>query len=567
MHEKLDQLLIHEKKMSPQQPRQVLNSLRIPILIFATILAGCQNIDGQHNQTINPVKIEKTVKDTDQTLFAKMVEQSNIPQLTQKMANQELTAVQLTQFFINQIKAKNEELKAVIVVNPKALEIAAELDKKRKAGQILGPLHGIPILLKDNIETKEMATTAGSLALKNNHTGRDAPLTANLKKSGAIILGKTNLSEWANFRSERSSSGWSGVGGQTRNPHDLSRSPCGSSSGSGAAIAANLAVAAIGTETDGSITCPSSANGIVGIKPTVGLVSRSGIVPISHTQDTAGPMTKNVIDAAILLSAIQGKDPSDPATQKNTFDFTKSYLPALNQNHLKGKRIGIIYSNANQHEGVSTVFNNAKKLLKNQGAILIDNLKMEPYETFRQDSYEVLLYEFKHNLNRYFAELPNQLNQLNLEKLIKYNQQNFDSEMLFFQQEIFEKAQTKGSLNEKDYQSALSKIHKATKKDGLDKLFKTHQLDLLVAVTLAPAWSIDRINGDHYLGGYSSFSAISGYPHVTVPMGKVHHMPVGLSLIGLALSEDQLIAMAHTFEKNAAYDTSKPRLKSVEYVQ
>ncbi|TQV85391.1 amidase [Aliikangiella coralliicola] len=529
------------------------HTLKIFGLLVVTFLASCQ-----YNRTTDFNTQPPVTKTGEHQQFAQMVERSNIPQLTQKMTQGQLTAVQLTQFFIDQIKMKNDQLKAVITVNPNALDVAAKLDKEREAGNVRGPLHGIPILVKDNIETREMATTAGSLALKNNHTKRDALVIANLRKAGAIILGKTNLSEWANFRSERSSSGWSAVGGQTRNPHDMARSACGSSSGSGAAVAANLAVAAIGTETDGSVVCPSSANGIVGIKPTLGLVSRAGIVPISHTQDTAGPMAKNVIDAAILLTAMRGKDSADPATQLAALNFSKNYLPESNQNFLQGKRVGILYSNLLNHEAIAKVFDKAKTQFKKLGAVFVDELKVEPYETFGKDSYDVLLYEFKHDLNQYFAGLPGELNQLTLEKLIKFNRQNADKEMLFFQQEIFEKAQEKGNLSEATYQTALTNIRKATREDGLDKLFKTHQLDLIITITGGPAWSIDRINGDHYSGGYSSYSAISGYPHLTVPMGKVHHMPIGLSFIGLSQSEDQLIAMAKTFERVIDYDPSRP---------
>ena len=481
---------------------------------------------------------------------------STIPELQQQMASGKLTARQLTRFYIEQINRKNPNLNAIIQINPNAMIIADKLDQERQQGKVRGPLHGIPIVIKDNIESATMATTAGSLALKDNYTDRDAPLITKLKDAGAIILAKSNLSEWANMRSERSSSGWSAVGGQTRNPHDKNRSTCGSSSGSGAAVAANMAVAAIGTETDGSITCPASANGIVGIKPTVGLVSRTSVVPISHTQDTAGPMAKSVIDAAIILSVIQGKDPQDPATESMPFNFEQSYHANLEASiktnapiDLKGKRIGILYSRAADHEAVAAVFESATKQLKQQGAILVEGLQTEPYDGFWQDSYDVLLYEFKTDLNHYFSTLPSELNQLTLEKLIAFNKRNQSSEMPYFQQEVFEKSQKKGTLSDKAYLNALEKIRKATRQDGLDKLVEDHQLDAIISVTLGPAWSIDKINGDHFSGSFSSYPAIAGYPHITLPMGKVHHMPVGISVTGPAMSEKRLIETAFQIER------------------
>lgn len=416
----------------------------------------------------------------EDSLLGQQIQQLNILQLQNKMDTGELSSKQLTQFFIQQINKKNPHLNAIVKINPKAMAIAQERDKERLAGKIRGLLHGIPIVIKDNIETIEMPTTAGSLALKNNHTHRDATLIKNLKKAGAIILAKTNLSEWANFRSERSSSGWSAIGGQTRNPHDLSRSACGSSSGSGAAIAANLAVAAIGTETDGSITCPSSANGIVGIKPSVGLVSRTGIIPISHSQDTAGPMAKSVTDAAIVLAAMQGTDNQDIATQAAGLNFKDSYL-SKQPLSLKGKKIGMLKSRVKPHEGVDKVYNKVIQHLKKQGAIIVEDLNIATYDKFRQDSYEVLLYEFKHDLNTYLSKLPNNLSSLTLQKIILFNKKNKAKEMPFFQQEIFEKAQARGSLTDKKYLQALSRIQKATKEDGLDKLFSEHNLDIIIS--------------------------------------------------------------------------------------
>lgn len=478
-----------------------------------------------------------------------IVQQSTIPELNQKLQSKELSVTQLTQYFLHQIELNNQKFNALIAVNPQAMQLAQQLDQEIQQGKIRGLLHGIPIVVKDNIDTSTMPTTAGSLALKDNMTGRDATLVTKLKAAGAIIIGKANLSEWANFRSERSSSGWSGVGGQTRNPHDINRSPCGSSSGSGAAVAGNLAVAAIGTETNGSITCPSSANGLVGIKPTVGLVSRFGIVPISHTQDTAGPMTKSVIDAAIILAAIQGEDNKDAATQSLGNAFAKNLVPSTKPVNLKGKRIGIVASSALNHEQVKAVFDNTTKALSEAGVELIKDLKTEPYDTFYDDSYQVLLYEFKHDLKDYFAGLDNQFKTMDLAQLIEFNNQHAAKEMPFFQQEIFEKSQAKGPLTDSDYKKALADIRKATRQDGIDKLMQQHQLDAIISATLGAAWSIDEINGDHYIGGFSTYPAIAGYPHITLPMGKVHHMPVGLSITGKKLSEQELIEIAFAIEK------------------
>lgn len=481
-----------------------------------------------------------------------ITQQSTIPELQMLMASGKLSAKQLTAFYLHQISIKDKEYNSIILVNNRALKIAEVLDAERANGKVRSLMHGIPIVLKDNIETKTMPTTAGSLALKDNHTFRDATLVANLKKAGAIILAKANLSEWANFRSERSSSGWSGVGGQTRNPIDTSRSPCGSSAGSAAAVAGNLAVAAVGTETDGSITCPSSATGIVGIKPTLGLVSRYGVIPLAHSQDTAGPMTKSVIDASIMLAAMQGKDTNDSATLNSTLahqaDYSKSGLS------LKGLRIGVLKSRVKPHEGVDKVYQNLLERLKQAGAVLIPELKLQRYDGFGSDSYSVLLYEFKHDLNLYLSTLPNELNKLTLEKLIQFNLDHEDKEMPYFKQEIFVKSQAKGSLEEQEYIDALARIKSATRENGLDKMVQDNQLDIMITPTLGTAWSIDLINGGAYTGGYSSFSAISGYPYITLPMGKVHHLPVGISVVGLENEDAKVIEVAQLLESLLAGD-------------
>jgi amidase len=490
-----------------------------------------------------------------------LTQTSNILQLQQAMDDGKLTSVQLTQFYLQQIDKKNPQLNAIISILPNALANAQMLDKERSKGMYRGDMHGIPIVVKDNIETRKLATTAGSLALKDNITKRDATVIKKLKRAGAIILAKSNLSEWANFRTERSSSGWSAIGGQTRNPIDVNRSACGSSSGSAVAVAANLAVAAVGTETDGSITCPASATGTVGIKPTVGLVSRYRIIPIAETQDTAGPIAKSVIDAAILLEAMQGKDNADLATKARKFDFDETYKADTSEFKLgwslNGLRIGLLESRVNPHEAVDSVYQKAIAQLEHAGAIIVPNLKTENYAEFRQDSYDVLLYEFKNGLNRYFKTLPNSLHGMTLEKLIQFNKDNKATEMPYFEQEIFEKAQAKGSLSDRAYKIALALIQKATREDGLDKLMTKKKLDILISPTLGPAWTIDKINGDHYSGGYSSYSAISGYPYLTLPMGKVKHLPIGLSVIGLALDDAKIIAIAKQMEVLFNGDTLK----------
>ena len=491
---------------------------------------------------------------------------SSIPELQQKIVNGTLTSEQITRYFLGQIATHNDTLHAVIAVNPQAIDQARLQDQARNdsgddnsneensrednlsetsraddvtADLALKALSGIPVLIKDNIETRENATTAGSLALEGNFTGRDAALIQRLRAQGAIILGKANLSEWANFRSVRSSSGWSATGGQTRNPNDITRSPCGSSSGSGAAVAAGLAPVAVGTETDGSIVCPASVNGVVGIKPTVGLVSTGGIVPISYSQDTAGPMAENVRDAARLLAAMLS-DP-DSALAHRLLQLQPAQLP--------GKRIGVLRSAAGFHEGVDAEFNRAINTLAAAGVEIVDGLELKLYEGARQDILNVLLYQFKAGLNDYLAGLPGPFSELSLNRLIAFNQENAAREMAYFGQEIFLQAEAKGDLNSSEYLGALERIQRATRAEGLDRLLEEHDLDALIAPTTGAAWSIDLINGDHYLGGFSSYPAIAGYPHITLPMGEVHGLPVGLSFTGRKLSDGELSALALSFEQ------------------
>ncbi len=484
----------------------------------------------------------------------KPLHEKGVQSLHQMMSTGELTAEELTKHHLDRIKWLDPKLNAIISLNPDAIKDAKQLDERRKSGQKLGPLHGIPVLLKDNIEAAgSIPTTAGALVLKNNITHRDATLVKNLRGAGAVILGKANLSEWANFRSERSSSGWSGVKGQTNNPYDFSRNPCGSSSGSAVAASAGLATLTIGTETNGSIVCPASANGVVGLKPTVGLVSRSGIIPLSHSQDTAGPITRTVSDAALMLNVIQGFDEKDQATAVGKSHHLRDYSQALKSNGLKGRRIGILRSAASFHTEVDQLLETAIKDFKSAGAVIIDDLTWQAPEGFGGASYDVLLYEFKHDLNQYLADLPNHLSALTLEQIIAYNTANKAQSMPWFDQEILVKAQAKNDLNDETYLSALKKVQQATRADGIDALLEKHQLDAIIAPTGSPAWQTDLVNGDHFIGSSSSLAAISGYPNITLPMGYVHGLPVGLSIFSGAYQEPAIIEIAYAYEQKTKH--------------
>ena len=461
---------------------------------------------------------------------------------------------------IDAIDRSGAALNAVIEANPDALTIARELDRERKEKGARGPLHGIPVLIKDNIDTADkMETTAGSLALLGSKPAKDASVVGRLREAGAVILGKTNLSEWANFRSSRSTSGWSGRGGQTKNPSALDRNPSGSSSGSAAAVAANLVTVAVGTETDGSIVSPASCCGIVGLKPTVGLVSRSGIIPIAHSQDTAGPMARSVADAAILLGAMAGPDPADPATQANGVRFIQDYREFLNPEGLRGARIGVLRSRGfNFPPKLGPILEGVVEALKREGAELVDPVEIPTLGQADDAEYEVLLYEFKADLEAYFAGRPGAAVRT-LDDLIAWNAKNADREMPFFGQEILERAAKKGPLTDKAYLEALAKCRELTREKGIDAVMAEHKLDALVVLTNGPAHMTDLINGDSFSGSSSSLAAVAGYPTITLPAGWIHGLPVGISFIGRAWSEPELIKLAYGLER-ALGARNPPRL-------
>ncbi len=471
-----------------------------------------------------------------------------IADIHKKIKNKQLTSEQLVKFYLNRIARfdhNGKKLNSVVQLNENAINQAKALDNYFLQHGFKGILHGIPVLLKDNIDTLDgMANTAGSYALVKNFPTKEAFLVEQLKASGAIILGKTNLSEWANFRSFRGSSGWSALYGQSKNPYDDSVTPCGSSSGSAIAAAANFATVTVGTETDGSITCPAAMNSVVGIKPTLGTVSRAGIIPIAHSQDTAGPLARNVTDAVLLLSAMVHTDSNDKDTLKSNINYTSH----LKKDGLKGKRIGIARDLMGYHQALDAVFMQAVQELKEQGAIIIDNTNLEHSKVWGQHEFEVLLYEFKDGLNKYLAKTDKKIPK-SLNEMIQYNKQHADIEMPYFAQELFEMAETKGNLTDKTYLNALKIAKELTQKDGIDALLQKYDLDLIIAPTTSPAWKIDWENGDKPLGSASSAAAISGYPHITLPMGYVNGLPVGISMFSGKLKEGTLIEAAYSFEQ------------------
>ncbi|HEX8652097.1 MAG TPA: amidase [Pyrinomonadaceae bacterium] len=497
------------------------------------------------------------------------LEEVTIAELQEGMKSGRLTARSIAEKYLAWIEAMDKRgamVNSIIEINPDALNIADSLDRERKAKGVRGPLHGIPVLLKDNIDTADrMMTTAGSLALLGSIAPQDSFVARRLRAAGAVILAKTNLSEWANFRSTHSTSGWSGRGGQTRNPYALDRNPCGSSSGSGAAVAANFATVAIGTETDGSIVCPASSNNIVGIKPTLGLVSRAGIIPIAHSQDTAGPMTRTVRDAAILLGALTGIDPRDPATQASSGKFPADYTQFLDPNGLRGARIGVARDKFfGYSDHVDKLINAAIDEMKRMGAVIVDPADIPTAGKFDDSEFEVLLYEFKADLNQYLAGLGTRAPVHTLKEIIAFNERNKEREMPYFGQEIFLRAEAKGPLTDKAYRDALKKNLRLSRAEGIDAVMRKHKLDAIVAPTGGPSWPTDLVNGDHFSGSSSTPAAVAGYPNINVPAGYVFGLPVGISFFGSAYSEPTLIRLAYAFEQATKFRKPPQFLPRVE---
>jgi amidase len=486
-----------------------------------------------------------------------------IDDLKKMMESGKMTAESIVKLYlerINDIDKKGPGINAIIEINPDAQKIALDLDKERASGKIRGPLHGIPVLLKDNIDTADkMQTTAGSIAMEGNIAQNDAFVVKQLRNAGMVILGKTNLSEWANFRSDRSSSGWSSRGGQTKNPYVLDRSPCGSSSGSAVSVAANLCVVSIGTETNGSIACPASMNNVVGIKPTVGLVSRSGIIPISKTQDTAGPFGRTVRDAALLLGAMAGIDPDDHVTISSKGKALTDYTPFLKIDGLQGKRIGIEKSFLKKHEGVDTLFKDAIDLMKSKGATLVE-LEFVKIKDLGNSEGQLLQYEFKEGLNAYLSKANGKIK--SLEELIQFNKDNREKAMPIFSQEILEESQAKGDLKSAKYKEAYDKITGIRK--TIDQLLHEHKLDALCGPATGPSWCIDPVNGDFWTG-YGSYgpAAMAGYPSITVPMGLVNEIPIGLSFLGRSYDEPGLISIAYGYEQSSKKRTAPRFIKTI----
>lgn len=505
-----------------------------------------------------PRSVTAAVREHDLTLSRGArpfdLEEVTVADLQARLTSGTLTAVSLAKRYlarIEEIDRRGPALRSVIELNPDALGIAAELDRERKSRGARGPLHGIPVLIKDNVATHDhMSTTAGSLALAGSVALQDAFVAERLRAAGAVILGKTNLSEWANFRGNRSSSGWSGRGGQTRHPYVLDRSPSGSSSGSAVAVAANLCAVAVGTETDGSILSPATINGIVGLKPTVGLVSRAGIIPISHSQDTAGPMARTVTDAAILLGALTGEDPRDPATAASRGHVCRDYTGFLADGGLRDARIGVARSTFNGYPEVEPMMNRLLAEMKARGAVLIDPVELPPRSAYAAEEYEVFLYEFKAGLHAYLAELGPRAPMRTLRDIIDYNERHREQEMPWFGQEHLLKAEAKGPLSEQAYLGALAKCRRATREEGLDAVMNQHRLDAILTSSGGPAGLVDYAYGDRWTGGGGiSLAAVAGYPSIAVPAGFILGLPVGVVFLGRAWSESTLLRIAYSFEQ------------------
>jgi amidase len=494
-----------------------------------------------------------TPEDAPQNIPAFELDETTLADLQQGIASGQFTSRSLVEKYLARIDALDKRgpgVNSIIELNRDAIQISEALDRDRKEKGARGPLHGVPVLIKDNIDTADrMMTTAGSLAMVGPAPTKDATVAQKLRAAGAVILGKTNLSEWANIRSSHSTSGWSGRGGLTHNPYALDRNPCGSSSGSGAAVSANFCALAVGTETDGSVVCPSSLNGIVGIKPTLGLISRAGIVPIAHSQDTAGPMARTVRDAAILLSALAGPDDRDPATAGSASKASPDYTRFLDPNGLSGARIGVARKYFGFNDAVDQLMGSVLDEIKHLGAIVTDPADLPSHGKFDDTEFTVLLYEAKADLNAYLANRGPGTPMKSLEEIIAFNDRNRDKEMRYFGQDVFLKAQAKGPLTEKEYLDALEANHRLSRAEGIDAVMDQFHLDALVAPTQGPAWLTDLINGDHAAGGCSNAAAVAGYPHITVPAGFIDGLPVGISFFGRAWSEPTLLKLAYSFEQ------------------
>jgi amidase len=489
--------------------------------------------------------------------------EETISSLQEKMASGKYTSEQISNLYLNRIAdvdKKGPFLNSVIEINPDAVAIARSMDAERKAGKTRGPMHGVPILIKDNIDTGDkMQTTAGALAMEGHLATADAFVVKKLRAAGAVILGKTNLSEWANFRSSHSCSGWSSRGGQTKNPYILDHNPCGSSSGSGVAVAANLCTVAVGTETDGSVTCPASTNGIVGIKPTVGLVSRAGIIPISATQDTAGPMARTVNDVAILLGAMTGTDPNDPVTNESNGKSQTDYTKFLDANALRGKRIGVDKKPQGDNQYMHALQQRAIELLKQSGAEIVELDYLEKINKAGDAEFLVLQYEFRDGLNKYLSSANAKMK--SLADVIEFNKQNENKAMPYFKQEILEGSEKKVGLDNKEYKAAFHKSHIESRK-MIDGLMTQNKLDAICGLTMGPACSIDVVYGDRWGDVFLTLpAAVTGYPHISVPCGEVYELPVGLSFFGPAYSEPVLIGLAYAYEQ-ASKNRTLPKFRT-----
>lgn len=514
----------------------------LPTLV--TGAAGAQSADSSQSQSSNASQ-PSSVQPFE-------LDEVTIAELQKGMASGKFSSHELAQKYlarIDEVDKHGPAVNSLIELNPDALSIADALDKERKDKGPRGPLHGIPVVIKDNIDTGDrMQTTAGSLALMGSHAAQDSFVARKLREAGAVILGKTNLSEWANIRSSHSTSGWSGRGGLTKNPYALDRNACGSSSGTGAGVSANFCAVGVGTETDGSVVCPSSANGLAGMKPTVGLIGRSGIIPIAHSQDTAGPMARTVSDLAILLSALAGFDEHDPATAEMKSKPTLDYTKFLDAKGLRGARLGVARKYFGFHDATEVLMNDVIAEMKREGAVIVDPADLPSFGKFDDSELLVLLYELKADLNTYLA---NRLDAPvhSLKDVIEFNERNKEKELQYFGQDLFLKAEEKGPLTTKEYVDALAANHRLSRQEGIDAVMDKYKLDAIIAPTAGPTWTTDLVDGDHVVGGSSNAAAVAGYPDISVPAGYIFGLPVGISFFGRAWSEPTLIKIAYAFEQ------------------